>query len=137
MRPTAPILSRPARRLEQADRERIADALHAAGATPVVHARIAAPYDEYPHPELDLVIQADWRSTRPIKEAWVNWALENDLDLDGKIEVRLLYTHALPEGRKRREREGLSGLQVDLAQVLLERDLAALDADDRALGLAI
>lgn len=52
-------LSRPTKPLDQADRERLADSLAAAGATPVVYARIAAPYEEYPRPELDLVIQAD------------------------------------------------------------------------------
>lgn len=130
-------LSRPAHSLDQADRERLADSLAAAGATPVVYARIAAPYEEYPRPDLDLVIQADWRRTKSIHRAWIDWALENDLDLDGEIYVELRYTHALPAGRVRRQRESVTAIRVDLAQVLLERDLAALDADDRAFGLTI
>ncbi len=64
-------------------------------------------------------------------------ALETDIDIEGEIYVELRYTHALPAGRVRRQRESVTAIRVDLAQVLLERDLAALDADDRALGLTI
>lgn len=130
-------ISRPEKPLDQADRERLADSLAAAGATPVVYARVTAPWGEYPRPDLDLVIQADWTSSRAIRQAWIDWALESDLDIDGQIEVEVRYTYALPEGRVRRQKESVTAIRVDLAQVLLERDLAALDADDRALGLCL
>lgn len=134
---TAIRISRPVKPLELADRERLADSLAAAGATPVVYARVTAPWGEYPRPELDLVIQADWRRSRSIRQAWIDWSLEQDLDIDGEIEVELRYTYALPQGRVRRQKESVSALRVDLAQVLLERDLAELDAADRALGLCL
>ncbi|SFE90133.1 hypothetical protein [Methylobacterium sp. yr596] len=128
--------TRPARSLDLADRERLADELHAAGRPSVVYVRCVTDdrYDpEAIHPELDLIVETN--STTRARSVWANWALSQGVD--GRYRVQVLCPNALPAGKVRRKREDGYDADVDLDMLQLERDLAAFDADDRALGLTI
>ncbi|MFH6786663.1 hypothetical protein [Methylobacterium sp. MA0201] len=128
--------TRPARPLDLADRERLADELHAAGRPSVVYVRCVTDdrYDpEAIHPELDLIVETP--STSKARSVWANWALSEGID--GTFRVQVLCPNALPAGRARRKKEDAYWADVDLDLLQLERDLAVLDADDRALGLTI
>lgn len=123
--------SQPVRPLDAAAREQLADALHAAGSPPSVYVRVVDAAWEAVRPELDLIVQTT--STRTAREVWAEWALEQDLDGSYRVEVR--STQALLPHRKRRDKECAYAAMVDLDMILLDRDLAEIDAADRALGL--
>ncbi|MCF4127927.1 hypothetical protein [Methylobacterium sp. SyP6R] len=128
--------TRPARAFDLADRERLADELHAPGRPQVVYVRCITDdrYDpEAIRPELDLIVETN--STSRARNVWANWALSEGID--GTFRVQVLCPNALPAGKVRRKREDGYDATVDLDMLQLERDLAALDADDRALGLTI
>lgn len=126
----------PIRPLDLADRERLADELHAAGRPSIVYVRCITDdrYDpESIRPELDLIVETN--STTRARSVWANWALSQGVD--GRYRVQVLCPNSLPAGKTRRKREDGYDADVDLDMLQLERDLAALDADDRALGLTI
>ena len=128
--------TRPARPFDLADRERLADELHAAGRPSVVYVRCVTGdrYDPEPlHPELDLIVETD--STSKARSVWANWALSQEVE--GAYRVEVCCPNALPAGRARRQRETRFVADIDLDLMQLERELAELDAADRALGLCL
>ncbi|GEL42923.1 MULTISPECIES: hypothetical protein [Methylobacteriaceae] len=123
--------SKPVTPLDASAREQLVDALHAAGSPTVSYVRVIDADWQPIAPELDLVVQTS--STRAAREVWAAWALEQDLD--GRYRVEVLATNPLAPGRKRRPREMGYAADVDLDLIVLEAELAELDAADRALGL--
>ena len=123
--------SHPAIALDAAAREQLVDALHAAGSPASCYVRVVGREFEPLAPELDLVIQTT--SARTARDMWATWALAQDLD--GQHRVEVIFTSPLPAGRKRRQREESLTAVVDLDMIVLEAELAELDAADRALGL--